>query len=109
MAETLSITLAQLNQNVGDIAGNAERMLKVRAGAGKTDLVVFPEMQLIGYPPEDLVLKPALVQRAAAEMEKLALATGDGGPALLVGCVFVCVGVLFFVVVLFVGGCVFVF
>ncbi|HEX7711450.1 MAG TPA: NAD+ synthase [Sphingomonadaceae bacterium] len=104
MAETLSITLAQLNQNVGDIAGNASRMLEVRAKAGKTDLVAFPEMQLIGYPPEDLVLKPALVERAAAEMERLALATGDGGPALLVGSVFVRDGALHNGVALLDGG-----
>jgi len=104
MADTLSITLAQLNQNVGDIAGNAERVLKVRAEAGKTDLVVFPEMHLIGYPPEDLVLKPALIQRAAAEMERLALATGDGGPALLIGSVFVRDGALHNGVALLDGG-----
>jgi NAD+ synthase len=104
MADTLSITLAQLNQNVGDIAGNAERVLKVRAEAGKTDLVVFPEMHLIGYPPEDLVLKPALIQRAAAEIERLALATGDGGPALLVGSVFVRDGALHNGVALLDGG-----
>ena len=94
MADELSITLAQMNQHVGDIAGNAEAMLKARADAGKTDLVVFPEMQLIGYPPEDLVLMPALIERAAAEMERLALCTGDGGPAMLVGSVFVRDGAL---------------
>jgi NAD+ synthase len=104
MADTLSITLAQQNQNVGDIAGNAERMLKTRAEAGKTDLVVFPEMHLIGYPPEDLVLKPALVERAAAEMERLALSTGDGGPAMLVGSVFVRDGALHNGVALLDGG-----
>jgi len=104
MADTLSITLAQLNQNVGDIAANTEKMLKVRAEAGKTDLVVFPEMQLIGYPPEDLVLKPALVERAAAEMERLALCTGDGGPAMLVGSVFVRDGALHNGVALLDGG-----
>ena len=104
MPDTLSITLAQLNQNVGDISGNAARVLEVRAGAGKTDLVVFPEMHLIGYPPEDLVLKPALIERAAAEMEQLALATGDGGPALLIGSVFVRDGALHNGVALLDGG-----
>jgi NAD+ synthase len=48
-------------------------------------LILFPELQLIGYPPEDLVLKPALVARAEAEVARLAVATGDGGPAMLVG------------------------
>jgi NAD+ synthase len=104
MSDTLSITLAQLNQKVGDLSGNAEQMLKVRADVGKTDLVVFPEMHLIGYPPEDLVHKPALIQRAAAEMERLALCTNDGGPAMLVGSVFVRDGALHNGVALLDGG-----
>ena len=94
MPDTLSITLAQLNQKVGDIAGNARKMLEVRAHAGKTDLVVFPEMQLIGYPAEDLILKPALIQRAAAELDLMAQATADGGPAMLVGSAFIRDGAL---------------
>jgi len=49
------------------------------------DIVVFPELSLIGYPPEDLVLKPALQHAAQAGLERLAAATGDGGPAMLVG------------------------
>ncbi len=91
MADTLSITLAQLNQSVGDIAGNAAAMLaaRERARGQGADLIVFPEMQLIGYPPEDLVLKPALIERAALALERLAVQTGDGGPAMLVGSVFV--------------------
>jgi NAD+ synthase len=104
MADTLSITLAQLNQRVGDIAGNAQTMLEVRKGAGKTDLVVFPEMQLIGYPPEDLVQNPALVERAQAELDKLARTTNDGGPAMLVGSVFVRDGALHNGVALLDGG-----
>ncbi len=91
MVDTLSITLAQLNQSVGDIAGNAAAMLaaRERSRAAGADLIVFPEMQLIGYPPEDLVLKPALIERAAGQLETLAQATADGGPAMLVGSVFV--------------------
>ncbi len=104
MPDTLSITLAQLNQRVGDIAGNAQTMLEVRKGAGKTDMVVFPEMQLIGYPPEDLVQNPALIERAQAELDKLARATNDGGPAMLVGSVFVRDGALHNGVALLDGG-----
>ena len=70
MTDKLSITLAQVNQCVGDIRGNADDMLAVRARAGKVDLVAFPEMQLIGYPPEDLVQKPALIERAQAELDR---------------------------------------
>ena len=94
MPDTLKITLAQMNQSVGDLAGNAAAMLAARARAKGSDLIVFPELQLIGYPPEDLILKPALIERAQAELEKLAEATNDGGPAMLVGSVFVRDGAL---------------
>ncbi len=85
MTDTLTIALAQLTQRVGDLAVNADAMLAARKAATGADLVLFPELQLIGYPPEDLVLKPALVQRAEAEIARLAAATADGGPAMLVG------------------------
>lgn len=87
MTERLTIALAQMSQRVGDLAGNADAMLARRAEAAShgADLVVFPEMQLIGYPAEDLIAKPALAARAAAEMDRLAAATADGGPAMLVG------------------------
>src|SRR5262245_59356886 len=94
MVDTLRITLAQLNQSVGDLAANAAAMLRVREQARGSDLIVFPELHLIGYPPEDLILKPALIERAAAELERLAEATADGGPAMLVGSVFVQDGAL---------------
>ncbi len=104
MTDTLTIAMAQLNQHVGDLAGNAARMLEWRTRAMDADLIVYPELQLIGYPPEDLVLKPALAERAAAELEKLAAATGDGGPAMLVGNVFVIDGKLYNGVALLAGG-----
>jgi NAD+ synthase len=85
MIDSLTITFAQLSQRIGDIAGNADAMLKHRTEAGAVDLVVFPEMQLIGYPAEDLVQKPALSARAAVELERMARATADGGPAMLLG------------------------
>ena len=96
MADKLKITLAQLNQSVGDLAGNAAAMIAARRRAGEqgADLIVFPELSLIGYPPEDLVLKPALIERAAAELEQLAIATKVPGPAMLVGSVFVVDGAL---------------
>lgn len=84
---SLTIALVQSNQTVGDLAGNADRMLAHRdalAGQG-VDLIVFPEMQLIGYPAEDLYQKPALAVRADAELRRMAAATADGGPGMLVG------------------------
>ena len=104
MVDTLKITLAQMNQSVGDLAGNAAAMLAVRERAKGADLIVFPELQLIGYPPEDLILKPALIERAAAELQKLALATASDGPAMLVGSVFVRDGALHNGVALLDGG-----
>ncbi|MCA1660880.1 MAG: NAD+ synthase [Novosphingobium sp.] len=104
MPDQLTLVLAQLKQTVGDLAGNAEGMLDARAEHHGADLVAYPELQLIGYPPEDLVLKPALVERAAAELERLAHATGDGGPAMLVGSVFVRDGALHNGVALLDGG-----
>jgi NAD+ synthase len=94
MADTLRITLAQVNQSVGDLAGNAAAMLAARERAKGADLIVFPELQLIGYPPEDLILKPALIERAATELDRLAQATASAGPAMLVGSVFVRDGAL---------------
>ena len=96
MPDTLKITLAQTNDSVGDLAGNAASMLAARrrAAAAGADLILFPELNLIGYPPEDLVLKPSLVERAAAELQQLAAATGEKGPAMLVGSVFVQDGAL---------------
>ena len=94
MPDTLKITLAQMNQSVGDLAANAAAMLAARDRAKGSDLIAFPELQLIGYPPEDLILKPALIERAAAELDKLAQATAGDGPAMLVGSVFVRDGAL---------------
>lgn len=85
MTKRLTIALAQLNSRVGDLAANADAILKVRAGQPGADLVATPELSLIGYPPEDLVLKPALVEAAAATLETLRAASENGGPALLVG------------------------
>lgn len=82
-----SITLAQLNPTVGDIAGNAAkaRAARVQAHADSASLVVFPELFIAGYPPEDLVLKPAFQSACRAAIEELARETVDGGPAILIG------------------------
>ncbi len=104
MTNRLNIAMAQLNQRVGDLAGNAGKMLEWRAKATDADLIVFPEQQLIGYPAEDLVLKPAFAARAAMELAKLAEATADGGPAMLVGSIFLDDGALYNGIALLDGG-----
>lgn len=88
MNAQLTITMAQLTQSVGDLRGNADAMIAVFNVHQSSDLVVFPELQLIGYPPEDLVLKPALWERAEQEMQRLADATQDRSAAMLVGSIF---------------------
>jgi NAD+ synthase len=104
LVEKRVILLAQLAQSVGDVTGNADRMLAVHAANPRADLILFPELQLIGYPPEDLVLKPALQQRAEAELARLAEATAGGGPAMLVGTVRVREGRLYNVMALLADG-----
>jgi len=88
MTETLKIALAQLNPTVGDIAGNLALIRAARAGAaeGGADLVVASELFLSGYPPEDLVLKPHFLEELRGALEALAEETGDGGPAVILGC-----------------------
>jgi NAD+ synthase len=87
MTDTLAISLAQLNPTVGDIDGNAAQVRRARAEAKAqgADLVIYGELNICGYPPEDLVLKPAFQERCEAAVKALAVETGDGGPALLVG------------------------
>ena len=104
MPDTLTIALHQSNASVGDLRANADAMLRARAAAADADLVMTPELSLIGYPPEDLVLKPAAVAACAAELERLAVATGDGGPGLLVGLPWVEGGRLYNAVALLDGG-----
>jgi NAD+ synthase len=83
---SLTIALAQVNPTVGDIPGNAARVRRMRdEGAARgADLIVFSELVLVGYPPEDLVLRPALVEAAADALRELERESAAGGPALLV-------------------------
>src|SRR4051794_34739875 len=73
------VAAAQVNTVVGDLEGNAARILDAyeAAAAAGADLVVFPELTITGYPPEDLLLRPAFVAAAAEAIEKLAARTGD--------------------------------
>ncbi len=85
MADSFRIALAQLNPVMGDIAGNLKRAREARARAKGADVILFSELFIVGYSPEDLVLKPALQQDARAAVEELAKDTADGGPAVLIG------------------------
>jgi len=86
-ADRLAITVAQLNPTVGDVAGNLAkaRKARARAAADRADLIAFTELFVAGYPPEDLVLKPAFQAACRTAVEELARETADGGPAVLIG------------------------
>src|SRR6478752_7028250 len=86
-ADRLAIAVAQLNPVVGDITGNLEKARRTRAQAARdgADIVAFSELFIAGYPPEDLVLKPAFQAACRAAVEALARDTADGGPAVLIG------------------------
>jgi NAD+ synthase len=85
--DKLAVAAAQLNATVGDIAGNTEKARRARQEAAQqgADIVVYPELFIAGYPPEDLVLKPAFQSACRTAIETLARETADGGPALLIG------------------------
>src|SRR5579862_6129472 len=70
----MRIAIAQLNQMIGDLRGNAERILDAVADgrAAGANLVVTPELSLCGYPPEDLLLRPAFMAACARELSDLA-------------------------------------
>ena len=87
MADSLTIALAQTNPTVGDVAGNARQIGAFRAQAARVgaDLIVFGELAIAGYPPEDLVLKRSFQEDIEKAVAALALATGDGGPAVALG------------------------
>jgi NAD+ synthase (glutamine-hydrolysing) len=88
MADSLRITLAQLNLIVGDVQGNARRIveiLRAARAASNTDLVVFQELALCGYPPEDLLFHSGMRQRVADALESICNATRDSELAALVG------------------------
>jgi NAD+ synthase len=104
-ADSLAIALAQLNPTVGDVAGNADKVRRARdqAAALGADVVAFPELFIAGYPPEDLVLKPAFQAACRSAIEALARESADG-PAVLVGTPWVEDGKLYNAYVLLSGG-----
>ena len=75
----MRLALAQLNAVVGDLAGNRDRILAFLAEAESqgADLVLFPELAVTGYPPEDLLLRPGFVRAAHGIVEEIAHATTE--------------------------------
>ncbi len=74
----LRVAAAQIDAVVGDLGGNAQRIIDAydAAEAAGADLVVFPELTISGYPPEDLLLRPAFVAQAGETLDKVAARTG---------------------------------
>ncbi|GHC62744.1 NAD+ synthase [Limoniibacter endophyticus] len=83
----LRIAIAQLNPTVGDIAGNLAKARAARAEAAQAgaDLVLYTELFIAGYPPEDLVLKPAFVAACERTALELVADTADNGPGIVIG------------------------
>src|SRR5262245_39970942 len=101
---SLSIALAQLNPVVGDVAGNAAKVRAARDATPDADLILYLELFIAGYPPEDLVLKPAFQAACRRTIEELARETASGGPALVVGTPWVENGLLYNAAALLTGG-----
>jgi NAD+ synthase len=102
----LTIAIAQINPTVGDISGNVARIRAARANAAaaSADLVVLSELVVVGYPPEDLVLKHAFQNEARRAVLELAHDTADGGPAMILGVPWVDQGKLYNAMLLLRGG-----
>jgi NAD+ synthase len=85
--DVFRIAVAQLNPVVGDIAGNLAKAREARAEATRlgADLVLYTELFIAGYPPEDLVLKPAFLSACERAVNEFAADTADGGPGVIVG------------------------
>ncbi|UCI23618.1 NAD+ synthase [Mesorhizobium sp. B2-8-5] len=85
--DILRIAVAQLNPTVGDVAGNLAKAREARADAARqgADLVLYTELFLAGYPPEDLVLKPSFLKACEKAAQDFAKDTADGGPGVIIG------------------------
>lgn len=97
MSSELLFALCQLNSTVGDIEGNIKKLRLQRKAAAShgVDLIITPEMFVVGYPPEDLVLRVILQDKVRDAVSLLAKETADGGPAILIGAPWVEDGQLF--------------
>ena len=86
MSDQFKITLAQLNATVGDLKGNAEKVMTAweKARDDGSNIIAFPELFITGYNPQDLILKPAFQKASADTIKKIAGACSQG-PAIAVG------------------------
>jgi len=87
--QKFQLTIAQLNATVGNMSGNCDQALRAWSTAKDacSDMVMFPEMFVTGYQVQDLVMKPAFIRDAMAQVEALAVACADG-PAMGIGAPF---------------------
>jgi NAD+ synthase (glutamine-hydrolysing) len=86
MENTFCLVMGQINTIVGDVAGNLNQVIHAAERARdefNADLIVFPELTLTGYPPEDLLLRPGLMKRVVKAIEQLTISVR--GIAVLVG------------------------
>ena len=86
MSDQFKITLAQLNATVGDLKGNADKVIKAweKARDEQSNIIAFPELFITGYNPQDLILKPAFQKASTETIQKIAAACSQG-PAIAVG------------------------
>lgn len=85
MTASLKLTLAQINPAMGDLDSNREKILAIWKDS-KADLVVFPELALCGYPPEDLVLKPLFLRKIEETVQALCDASRLFSAAAIISC-----------------------
>ncbi len=85
MVNDLKIILAQINPTVGDLGGNAAMIEAAWNDHKDADLIVFPELCLCGYPPEDLVLKPSFIEGVETQIQNLAAAGKNRKAAIIIG------------------------
>ena len=103
--KSIRMHLVQANPVVGDIDGNVALAMArwAQARAAGADLVIFSELFIVGYPPEDLVLKPVFLRRAMDAAHALALSCADG-PGIVIGCPWEVEGRVFNAALLLEGG-----
>ncbi len=85
MKKSFTLTMAQLNPTVGDLAGNVDKIREVyKQHKATSDLIAFSEMVISGYPTDDLILKPFFIDRVMQAVEKLAKEIDGEGAGLLI-------------------------